>query len=133
MRWAALVSSMGYRVVVNLGYAGCDEVIEVFLDPIPSPAFIIQQTESGVVLVDRLGMTLRFAKLTDVLLAMVPLGKVARREVLRASRPPWLPVISSRTHTLLGGAWRCARRIAGRSRRGGEAGRPQDYARHRTK
>jgi len=115
MRWASLVAPKGYRVVVTPNYAGCDEVIEVYIQRATSPAFTIRRTAFAVLVVDRLGMTLGFAALTDALLAMAPLEKPARRELLRARRPPWLPMIpgqaTARTEGIWGRLRRCASRI----------------------
>jgi len=114
IRWASLVAPKGYRVIVTPSYAGCDEVIEVYIHRAASPAFRIGRTASAVVVIDRLGMTLGFAALTDALLAMAPLEKSARRELLRAERPAWLPVVPGPATRRTNGFWRRVSRWASR-------------------
>ena len=100
LRWASLARSGGYRVSVALDGDGGGELILVHLPGQQSPAFAIQALDATVVLIDCLGLTMRFPTLLDALLAMAPIPGPRRGELLHGARPPCiagLPDILTRT------------------------------------
>lgn len=88
LRWASLATPTGYRVFVSADGTHGGELILVHLPGRQSPVFAIQALHSTVVLIDCLGMTMRFPTLLDALLAMAPVPKSGRGELLRGARPP---------------------------------------------
>ncbi len=88
LRWASLAAPIGYRVLVSADGTHGGELILVHLPGRQSPVFALQALHSTVVLIDCLGMTMRFPTLLDALLAMAPVPKSNRGELLRGARPP---------------------------------------------
>ena len=73
LRWADLVMPAGSRVSVALDVQG-------------APAFELQALHSTIVLIDCLGMTMRFSTLAEALLAMSSMPGLDRRELLHGGR-----------------------------------------------
>lgn len=90
LRWTTLVRHSGYRAVVALGCAGAEELLLVYRPDRDVPAFAIQRLRATVVLIDCLGMTMRFASLAEALLALSPMSKSERQELLHGPRPACL-------------------------------------------
>ncbi len=91
IRWAEQISPRGYRVVITPGYKTAEEVIEVYIPAAKMPAFIVHRTGHAVLVTDCIGLTQSFPILADALLAMAPLSKPGRREMLKGLSPAWLP------------------------------------------
>jgi len=87
LRWAALVKRSGYRVVVSLSQRSSEELLMVYRSDRGTPAFAIQRLRTTVVLIDCLGMTMRFTSLAEALLAMSPMSKSDRHRLLNGPRP----------------------------------------------
>ncbi len=113
-RWATLVPHKRYRVAVTSVCETCDEIIEVHIPNVTGPAFTIQRAACAIVLTDRLGMTIGFHSLADALLAMGPLTRRAERELLKAAKPAWLPVVPPTVAEKAHGSWSIVRRFASR-------------------
>jgi len=90
LRWTTLVRHSGYRAVASLGYAGAEELLFVYRSDADVPVFAIQRLRATVVLIDCLGMTMRFASLAEALLALSPMSKSERQELLHGPRPACL-------------------------------------------
>ena len=103
-RWAEQVVPLGYRAVVTPCYAEAEEVIEVYVPRVSTPAFKINRAVASVVVTDCVGLTLSFPTLADALLAMAPLPKSGRRAMLKGGSPAWLPAPTG-PRGKGGGAW----------------------------
>ncbi len=90
LRWITLVRHSGYRAAVALGYAGAEELLLVYRSDADVPAFAIQRLRATVVLIDCLGMTMRFASLAEALVGVSPMSKSERQELLHGPRPACL-------------------------------------------
>lgn len=90
-RWAEQIRPRGYRVVITPRYEDAEEIIEVYIPNAKTPAFRVRQTEHSVVITDAVGLSLSFSTLADALLAMVPVSRLGRREMLKGANPTWLP------------------------------------------
>lgn len=88
LRWAGLARPGGYRVSVAVDGDHGGELILVHLPGQQSPAFAIQAQDATVVLIDCLGLTMRFPTLLEALLAMAPIPGPNRGELLHGARPP---------------------------------------------
>ena len=94
LRWvslagqASLAGQEGYRVSVALDGDHGGELILVHLPGQQAPAFAIQALDATVVLIDCLGLTMRFPTLLDALLAMAPIAGPHRGELIHGARPP---------------------------------------------
>ena len=93
LRWASLARSGGYRVSVALDGDHGGELILVHLPGQQPPAFAIQALDATVVLIDCLGLTMRFPTLLDALLAMAPIPGRGREELLHGARPPCIAAL----------------------------------------
>jgi len=87
LRWATLVKHSQFRIVVSLCQWGAEELLLVYKSESDVPTFAIQRLRATVVLIDCLGMTIRFTSLAEALVAMSPISKSDRRELLHGSRP----------------------------------------------
>lgn len=114
-RWAEQILPRGYRVVITPRYKHAEEVIEVCIPKTGTPVFRVHCTPHLVLVTDCIGLTLSFPALADALLAMVPLSKLGRREMLYGADPPWLPRFPACPTTKLGGAWLHAGRLLART------------------
>ena len=90
-RWAEQIHPRGYRVVITPRYEDAEETIEVYIPNAKAPAFRVRQTERSVVITDAVGLALSFSTLADALLAMVPVSRSGRRQMLKGANPTWLP------------------------------------------
>lgn len=104
-RWAEQILPRGYRVVITPRYKDAEEIIEVYIPSAGTPVFRVHRTTHSVLVTDCIGLTLSFPALADALLAMVPLSKLSRREMLYGADPPWLPRFPAYPTTKLGSAW----------------------------
>ena len=86
LRWADLVRSTGYQVSVALDVQGAEELLLVCRPGRQATAFALQAVRSTIVLIDCLGMTMRFPTLAEALLAMSPTPKLHRRDLLHGKR-----------------------------------------------
>jgi len=86
LRWMTLARPTGYRASVALDLQGAEEVLLVYLPGRQSPAFALQALHSTIVLIDCLGMTMRFSTLAEALMAMSPMPKPNRSELLHGRR-----------------------------------------------
>jgi len=86
LRWMTLARPTGYRASVALDLQGAEEVLLVCLPGRQSPAFALQALHSTIVLTDCLGMTMRFSTLAEALIAMLPMPKPNRHELLHGGR-----------------------------------------------
>lgn len=86
LRWVTLARPTGYRTFVALDLQGAEEVLLVYLPRRQSPAFALQALHSMIVLIDCVGMTMRFSTLAEALMAMSPMSKPNRRELLHGGR-----------------------------------------------
>ena len=114
-RWAEQILLRGYRAVVTPWHDDADEIIEVYIPSAKTAAFRVHRTAQSVLVTDCIGLTLSFPTLPDALLAMVPLSKSGRREMLHGADPPWLPRFPARATTKLGNAWLHAGRLLART------------------
>ena len=105
MRWAGQIRSRGYHVVITPGYGSADEVIEVCIPDTTKPTFKVHRATNSVLITDCIGLTLSFPTLADALLAMAPLPKPGRREMLKGARPAWLPVFPAPSTRETGNCW----------------------------
>lgn len=90
LRWTTLVRHSGYRAVVSLGYPGAEELLLVYRPDADVLVFAIQRLRATVVLIDCLGMTMRFASLSEALVGVSPMSKSERQELLHGPRPACL-------------------------------------------
>jgi len=90
-RWAEQLLPRGYRVVITPRYKDAEEIIEVYIPSAKTPVFRVHCTLHSVLITDCIGLTLSFPTLADALLAMAPLSKSGRREMLKGPSPAWLP------------------------------------------
>ena len=90
-RWAEQILSRGYRVLITPRYENAEEIIEVYTPNAKTPTFRVHRTAHSVLITDCIGLTLSFSTLADALLAMVPLSKSGRRQMLKGARPAWFP------------------------------------------
>lgn len=104
-RWAEQILPRGYRVVITPQYKDAEEIIKVYIPSAGTPVFRVHRTTHSVLVTDCIGLTLSFPALADALLAMVPLSKSGRREMLHGADPPWLPRFPACPTTKLGGVW----------------------------
>jgi len=86
LRWVTLARPTGYQTSVALDLQGAEEVLLVCLPGRQSPAFALQALHSTIVLTDCLGMTMRFSTLAEALMAMSPMPKSNRCELLHGGR-----------------------------------------------
>jgi len=86
LRWMTLARPTGYRTSVALHLQGAEEVLLVCLPGRQSPAFALQALPSTIVLIDCVGLTMRFSTLAEALMAMSPMPKPNRRELLHGGR-----------------------------------------------
>lgn len=86
LRWGNLVRSAGFRVSVALDVQGAEELLLVHWPGRQAPAFALQALHSTIVLIDCLGMTMRFSTLAEALIAMSPTPGLDRRELLHGGR-----------------------------------------------
>lgn len=93
LRWATLVKHSQFRIVVFLCQTGAEEILLVYKSESDVPAFAIQRLRTAVVLIDCLGMTIRFRSLAEALLAMSPVSKSDRHELLHGPRPACIRVL----------------------------------------
>lgn len=90
-RWTEQILSRGYRVVITPRYEDAEEIIEVYIPNAKTPTFRVHRTTQSVLITDCIGLTLSFSMLADSLLAMVPLSKSGKRQMLKGASPAWLP------------------------------------------
>lgn len=95
-RWAEQILSRGYRVVITPGYKNAEEVIEVYIPKAKMPTFTVRRTSHSVMITDCIGLTLSFLMLSDALLAIAPLSRSEKREMLKGASPAWLPDLMKR-------------------------------------
>ncbi len=114
-RWAEQILSRGYRVVITPRYENAEEIIEVYIPNAKTPTFRVHRTTQSVLITDCIGLTLSFSTLADALLAMVPLTKAGRREMLKGANPAWLPKFSACPRTKPGSAWHYAGRFVAKT------------------
>ena len=114
-RWAEQILPRGYRVVITPRCKDAEEVIEVRVPSAGTPVFRVRRTSHAVLVTDCIGLTLSFPTLADALLAMAPLSKRGRREMLRGADPPWLPQFPACPATRLGDAWLHAGKLLARA------------------
>lgn len=137
-RWAEQILPRGYRVAITPRYEDAEEVIEVYIPSTGTPVFRVRRTPRLVLVTDCVGLTLSIPTLEDALLAMVPLSKLGRREMLHGADPPWLPRFPAHPATKLGGARLRAGRLLARtaaaliSRRRGQHSDPTMQSKART-
>lgn len=106
LRWATLARPTGYRTSVALDLQGAEEVLLVYLPGRQSPAFAFQALHSMVVLIDCMGLTMRFSTLAEALMAMSPMPKPNKRELLHGGRTACileLPGLLTRKRLSFGG------------------------------
>lgn len=114
-RWAEQILPCGCRVAVTPRHEGAGNVIEVYIPAAETPVFRVHRTSRSVLLTDCIGLTLSFPALADALLAMVPLSKSGRREMLKGADPPWLPRFPACPTTKPGGVWLHVSRFVART------------------
>lgn len=93
--WAEQILPRGYRVVMTPRYEDADEIIEVYVPSAKTPVFRVHRTLRSVLITDCIGLTLSLPTLADALLAMAPLSKSGRREMLKGLSPAWLPTFTA--------------------------------------
>ena len=86
LRWGDLVRPAGSRIFVALDVQGAEELLLVHRPGRQAPAFALQALHSTIVLIDCLGMTMRFSTLAEALVAMSPMPELDRRELLHGGR-----------------------------------------------
>ncbi len=86
LRWGDLARPAGYQVSVALDVQGAEELLVVHCPGRQAPAFALQALHSMIVLIDCLGMTMRFSTLAEALIAMSPMPKLHRRDLLHGER-----------------------------------------------
>ena len=86
LRWADLVRPTGSRISVALDVQGAEELLLVHNPGRQAPAFKLQALHSTIVLIDCLGMTMRFSTLAEALTALSPMPGLDRRELLHGGR-----------------------------------------------
>ncbi len=86
LRWADLARPAGSRVSVALDVQGAEELLLVYRPGRQAPAFALQALHSTIVLIDCLGMTMRFSTLAEALMAMSPMPGPSRRELLHGGQ-----------------------------------------------
>jgi len=86
LRWADLARPIGSRISVALDVQGAEELLLVYRPGRQAPAFTLQALHSTVVLIDCLGMTMRFSTLAEALMATSPMPGPSRRELLHGGR-----------------------------------------------
>ena len=86
LRWADLVRPAGSRISVALDVQGAEELFLVYHPGREAPAFALQALHSTVVLIDCLGLTMRFSTLAEALMAVSPTAGLDRRELLHGGR-----------------------------------------------
>jgi len=94
-RWAEQILPFGYRVVITPRCKEAEEIIEVYISSARTPVFRVHRTPHSVLITDCIGLTLSCPALADALLAMVPLSKSGRREMLKGPSPAWLPTFAA--------------------------------------
>ena len=94
-RWAEQILPLGYRVIITPRYKNAEEIIEVYIPSAKTPAFRVHRTSHSILITDCIGLTLSFPTLADALLAMAPLSKSGRREMLKGPNPAWLPMFTA--------------------------------------
>ncbi len=104
-RWAEQIRPRGYRVVITPRYKDAEEIIEVYIPSARTPVFRVHRTLHSVLITDCIGLTLPFSMLADALLAMAPLSKPGRREMLKGANPPWLPTFTACSTEKAGRLW----------------------------
>jgi len=104
-RWAEQILSRGYRVVITPRYKDAEEIIEVYIPSAKTPVFRVHRTLHSVLITDCIGLTLSFSTLADALLAMAPLSKSGRREMLKGPSPAWLPTFTACSTEKAGRMW----------------------------
>ena len=104
-RWAEQILSRGYRVLITPRYKDAEEIIEVYIPGAKTPTFRVHRTPHSVLITDCIGLTLSFSTLVDALLAIVPLSKSGRQQMLKGADPPWLPRFPACPTTKPGGVW----------------------------
>jgi len=87
LRWATLVKHSGYQVAVSLCQRGAEELLLVSRSDKDVLAFAIQPLPTTVVVIDRLGITIRFVSLAEALVAISPMSKSERHELIHGPRP----------------------------------------------
>jgi len=87
LRWATLVKHSGYQVAVSVCQRGAEELLLVSRSDKDVLAFAIQPLPITVVVIDCLGMTMRFASLAEALVAVLPMSKSERHELIHGPRP----------------------------------------------
>ncbi|MBV9748040.1 MAG: hypothetical protein JO157_04420 [Acetobacteraceae bacterium] len=116
VRWAGLIRPDGYRVAITPLYRDADEVIEIYIPNATKPTFKVHRAAGSVRVTDRIGLTLSFPTLADALMVIAPLAKPDRREMVRDTRPAWLPVFPAQPAREAGSWWyrtgRSVRRFA---------------------
>ena len=86
LRWSDLVGPTGYQVSVALNVQGAEELLLVHRPGRQAPAFALQALRSTIMLIDCLGMTIRFPTLAEALIAMSPMPGLHRRDLLHGGR-----------------------------------------------
>jgi hypothetical protein len=86
LRWADLARPPGSRVSVALDVQGAEELLLVYRPGRQAPAFALQALHSTIVLIDCLGMTMRFSTLAGALMAMSPMPGPSKHELLHGGR-----------------------------------------------
>ncbi len=67
----------------------------VYIPSAKTPTFTVHRTAHAFLITDCIGLTLSFPILADALLAMAPLSKPGRREMLKGAVPAWLPAFTA--------------------------------------
>lgn len=86
LRWADLARPAGSRISVALDVQGAEELLLVHRPGRQAPAFALQALHSTILLIDCLGMMMRFSTLAEALMAMSPMPGPSRRELLHGGR-----------------------------------------------
>ncbi len=86
LRWADLARPAGSRISVALDVQGAEELLLIHHPGRQAPAFALQALHSMIVLIDCLGMTMRFSTVAEALMAMLPMPGPSRRELLHGGR-----------------------------------------------
>ena len=104
-RWAEQILPRGYRVRITPWHEDAEETIEVYVHCSDVPTFRVRRKGKAVLLTDCIGLTLSFATLADALLAIVPLPKSGKGEMLEGTAPEWLPIFPARQTNEVATLW----------------------------
>lgn len=91
LRWCDLVRPAGSRISIALDVQGAEELLLVYRPGREAPAFALQALCSMIVLIDCLGLTMRFPTVAEALMAVSPMAGLDRRELLHGERTACTP------------------------------------------